>query len=473
MSDQHDPQGYDGGSEGLPGEPRAGDRHVDEVPEHDVFPPAPDMPARELAGAPGDGGRAGRRRAAEAAARAQATQSRRRALVLSGAVLGVLVLVGAVVGGWALLHRSSGTTPVPDPTPSPTSTKIAQPTMLIQIKTSDGVAVDNALTSVGGTTDRANMITVPPETLLDVATGGTLPLGEIARLPDVNGSANALSDAIGVNIDATWVMDTLAFSGLVDSVGGIVTDVTVDVLVTGPDGKTAVLVPAGPHQLLQGPQAAAYATYLAPGEPETARMARFQTILSLTLAKLPPDASKIEQIITALGASAKTTVPASQVATYLVKMRAALLSEEITFTTMPVSAVDVSATGATAYRINTAKATAMVDELLPGAKRVPGPNSKVRVLVENGVGTPGLNTAARQQLVDAGFTYVNGGNAPKFGVRTTQIVLPDNSAEARRWGTDIATALKVPASDIVINADGQSLADVIVVLGADYTPPAP
>ena len=52
-------------------------------------------------------------------------------------------------------------------------------------------------------------------------------------------------------------------------------------------------------------------------------------------------------------------------------------------------------------------------------------------------------------------------------------MLPDNSAEARRWGTDIATALKVPASDIVINADGQSLADVIVVLGADYTPPAP
>jgi len=41
---------------------------------------------------------------------------------------------------------------------------------------------------------------------------------------------------------------------------------------------------------------------------------------------------------------------------------------------------------------------------------------------------------------------------------------------SRKWGTDIATALKVPATDVVIDSSGQSVADVIVILGADFSP---
>ena len=40
-----------------------------------------------------------------------------------------------------------------------------------------------------------------------------------------------------------------------------------DVIEDKPDGTQNVIVGSGQHQLLQGPQAAAYATFLAPGEP--------------------------------------------------------------------------------------------------------------------------------------------------------------------------------------------------------------
>jgi anionic cell wall polymer biosynthesis LytR-Cps2A-Psr (LCP) family protein len=340
--------------------------------------------------------------------------------------------------------------------------------MLFQIKASTGIAVDSALLSVGGANDRANMITIPSTTIVDVATGGTLPFGEVARLPDPNGSANALSDAIGVDVDATFAMDTLAFSGLVDAVGGVTVDVDVNVVQKQADGSEVVLIPAGPDQLLQGPAAAAYATYLAPGEPEEARMARFSQVFRLTVQGLPYEVTKVEAIFSGLGASAKATVPTDQVAAFFVRLKADVLSDDVVYRILPVKPIDTG--GPSAYRIDQEESAAMVAELFADAQRTPGPNSKVRVLVQNGVGSPGLNAAARQLLVDAGYTYVNGGNAETFGLATTAVVVPDSTPESLTWGADIATALGVPATAVQVASTGQSVADVIVVLGADFTP---
>ncbi len=183
---------------------------------------------------------------------------------------------------------------------------------------------------------------------------------------------------------------------------------------------------------------------------------------------LPYDVTKVEAIFTGLGASAKATVPTEQVAAFFVRLKADVLSDDVVYRVLPVKPIDTG--GPSAYRIDQEEAAAMVDELFADAARVPGPNSKVRVLVQNGVGSPGLNAAARQLLVDAGFTYVNGGNAESFGRATTVIVVPDATAESMTWGADIAKALGVPASAVQVAATGQSVADVIVVLGADFTP---
>ena len=432
----------------------------------DSVPSAPGVVGPVPVGAPNapDLSRASRRRAAEEAAAEQAATSRYRLLIVSGVVFG---LVAAVFLVWAVFGRPRDNY---EPAPAPTSTATGpiQPTVLIQVQDKDGVALANALLSVGGSVKRANVITVPQNVVLDVATGGTLPFGQIARLPDANSSANALSDAIGVNVTGTWAMNELAFSGLVDAVGGITADVDVDVIQTKSDGTRVILVSAGKAQVLQGPEATAYATYLAPGEPEEARMARFTQVLRLTVAKLPSDISKVESILTGLGASARSTVKTPVLAAFLVKLQAEVLVDNVAYQNLPVKPLPSG--GASASTVDQVAAAAMVQELLPDAARKPGANSQVRVLVQNGVGTPGLNAAARQLLVDAGYTFINGGNAGSLGHATTQIVIPDSGVTSRKWGTDIATALKVPATDVVIDSSGQSVADVIVILGADFSP---
>jgi hypothetical protein len=415
-----------------------------------------------------DGGRAARRRAAEEAARDSAQVSRRRALMVSGLVLGLLALLGISLGGWSLLHRTPTVSPTSDPSPSATATGPKQPTLLVQVKTADGIAVDSSLTSVGGSVQSANMVGMPSTLLLDPATGGALPLGQIARLPDVNASGDALSDATGITVDGTWVMDTLAFSGLVDAVGGVTVNVDVDVFVTQSDGKEIVLVPAGDSKLLEGPQAAAYATYLGPNEEEPARMARYQKVLAAIVEKLPADPNKIEAIVTALGASAKSSIPVAQLSAYLAKLHASVNTDDVFTTPLPTKVVD--GTDPTQYRIDQKANADLVDKRFPDAKRTAGPNSRVRVYVQNGVGTPGLDAKARQLLVDAGFTFVNGGNAETFGHTTTLILIPDSTAASQKWGSDIATALKVPLSDVAVTNDPQTIADVVVVLGADFTP---
>ena len=434
---------------------------------------------------PVDGGRAARRRAAETTTRSQPApddaaeppttqpprdagdESRRRMFVVSGAVLALLALL---VDGYAVSRaRDSGTNA--GPSPSASATGPVQPTMLHQIRRPEGVAVDNALLSVGGSVKLANMITIAPDTIVDPPTGAPLPFGQVARLPGASTSANALSDAIGVNVDSTFSMDSLAFSGLVDAVGGVTVDVDVDVLVKQPDGTVVTFATAGKNQLLQGPQATAYATYLAAGEPEAARMARFVTGLRLTLSKLPAEVEKTESIVTGLGASAQSTASSADVARFFERMRTDIHDDNVAYNTIPLTQVETGG-GPTVYRIDQEATATLVAKFLPDAQRKPGPNSKVRVLVQNGVGTPGLNAAARQLLVGAGFSYVNGGNAPKFGQAKTAIVVPDGSAESLQWGADIATALKVPPTAVSVAAETQSIADVIVVLGADFTPAA-
>jgi hypothetical protein len=348
---------------------------------------------------------------------------------------------------------------------------LRQPTLLFTLQ--DGkrpLYVGNALTSVGGPTGVANDIGVPSNVLVDAGAAGQIPFGQTAALQDTNAAPAALSDITGIRIDASLSMDSLAFSGLVDAVGGIFTDVDVEVIELGPDGSPIVVLPKGKGQTLQGPKAAAYATYRAPGESEQARMARFDHVFRLVLAKLPPDESKLEEIITSLGASARSSVPTPVLAAYLVRLHNAVVGNQIVDRNLPVIPVDTAGEGT--YRVDILATNLMARKLFPEALRIPGPNSKVRALVQNGVGIPGLNAKARTALLDAGYAYIDGGNAAVLGRPNTTILVPDSSPTAMGWGTQVAAALGVPASDVHV-ASHQTVADVIVVLGTDFVTPSP
>ncbi len=92
-----------------------------------------------------------------------------------------------------------------------------------------------------------------------------------------------------------------------------------------------------------------------------------------------------------------------------------------------------------------------------------------RVLVLNGVGTPGLGEAVRAKLAPAGFVFVGSRNAPEFGYATTQVLVPEATQEAQALGERVAEALGVPPTSVGTQEFG-TVADVVVLVGADFAP---
>ncbi len=418
--------------------------------------PAPEAPAPEATPAASPAKARPRRRR-----RSQPPKVRSRWMWILLAVLGIGLLAWVLV-----LTLGDDATTAPSPTPSPTAPP-QQDTLLIQVRNDDEFGADNLIAGVGAGLPPAQVL-VPSRLIVDVAGAGQQTLGQSARLLDRTASQDALGDLLALRIDATLSLNRLALAGMVDFVGGIT--VTVDQPITEVDEQTGVetvLVPEG-TQTLDGTQAAAFALAWLPGEPEAARLARYSTVMTETIRGLPDDALRIEQMLTSLGGSARTTAPTAAVADVLRDLRNATAAGGQQVRLLPTSDVD-SGAGLALVRVDLAAADSVLRGLLPTAM-LDAEQARPRVLVQNGVGTPGLGAGARDRLVAAGMVYINGGNAEQFGQASTQVLVPDGSVESRALGARVAEALGVPASAVAVASEGQNVADVVVVLGADFEP---
>lgn len=399
------------------------------------------------------------RRRDRAAERAQRRAARRRRLILVGAAVAVLAL-GAVAALWL----TGGEPGEPGPAAGPGATR--QQTVLVQVTGADGVARGSAL--VGVDAKAASMVLVPSGLLVDVAGTGTVPFGETAALPERSASAQALTDLVGVRVDDSWRLSTDGLARLVDAVGGVRAAVDVDVLATDPQGNQTVVVRAGTQQL-RGAAAAAYATYLGDGEPEQARLARLDDVLQSVAVALPESTSGVQGIIVSLAAGSESTLDAADLAERLSLLRAAALGEELVSDLLPVTQID-SGGGAPTYGVDAGQVGAMMRARFPGALQTDSKGEVLRVLVENGVGSPGLVERAREKLVAAGFRFVNGGNAAEFSDEPSSVIVPDGTEESVERGQRVAAALGLPETAIATSDRGQTVADVIVILGPDFRP---
>lgn len=374
------------------------------------------------------------------------------------------VLVTALLG-WVLVsvQTSGGTS---DPTTAP-SVVAQQETLLIQARNDVDLGVDNMVAGVGGGLPAAQLL-VPSRLIVDVPGAGQQTLGASARLLDRSASQDALSDLLALRIDGTLSLGRLALAGMVDYVGGIT--VEVDQPITEVDeeaGVETVVVPSG-TQTLDGNQAATYALTWLPDEPEAARLARYSQVMTATIAGLPDDALRIEAMLTSLGGSARTTTASATVAQFLLQMRQGILDGGQQVQVLPTT--DVEAGEALAVvRADLVAAEAVIDSLLPQAV-LTGVESKPRVLVQNGVGIPGLGASARDRLVGSGLVYINGGNADQLDQRQTRVIVADATTDSVTLGGSVAEVLGVPPTSVRIAEDGQSVADVLVILGADFEP---
>lgn len=90
-----------------------------------------------------------------------------------------------------------------------------------------------------------------------------------------------------------------------------------------------------------------------------------------------------------------------------------------------------------------------------------------RVILYNGAGAPGIAGEAAQQLIRAGLRVVDTKNADNFNYAQTLIVVQHGDIQQ---GKDVARVLGV--GQVRSQPSDQDIADVIVIVGKDYKPPA-
>lgn len=337
-----------------------------------------------------------------------------------------------------------------------------QKTLLLQVRTPAGDALVNALLARDDKAGTGAVVLIPSQLLVTVSGSGSSTLAKASSAAQ-DSTRNALSDLVGVVVDSSWALDVAALTRLVDGLGGIRVDVDVPVL-----AGRSVLVDAG-RQELDGARAAAFATYLAAGEQEQARLARVQELLNGVLTAVRDGTAPLPALLTTLGASSVSTLPPPDLADFLTGLADDDRRAELQYDVLPVVPIDLG-NGVTAFRIDLPRSDALVDRLLaqsiPPGRRDTGN----RVLVLNGVGQPNIAEAARAKLLRASFVFAGKRNADRFGYAQTLVLVPESTVEDQRLGERVAQALGVPPTSVRSSQSVGSISDVIVILGKDFTP---
>jgi hypothetical protein len=397
------------------------------------------------------------------AVRAERRQKTRRTrLVAAGAVV-ALVLVAVA---WAVLANRGGK---PAEGAAPPAATRTQGTLLLQVVDSGGQTVAASLLAHDSTGQGTGFGALVPSGLLVQSAGlGAVSFGSTSTTGGAGTGSAALSDALGVIVDGGWLLSQTSFGALIDSVGGVDVNVDEDIQTTATDGGSVLLIKAG-QQHLSGTQAAAYATHLDAGAPEQARLARFSSVLSAMLAKLPPATASVSTLLGRLGAGSTSTYTSDQLATFLDHLRSDATGTRLTFDNIPTHPLDASGSISTVV-VDNAALPAYVKLNFAGSLPKTSAAGPITALVQNGVGTPGLDETARIKLTAAGISYIGGNNASSFDNPTSSVLIADDTDASRAKGTAVAKALGLPTSDLKITGQGQNVADVVVVLGADYKP---
>ncbi len=383
---------------------------------------------------------------------------RRRQQTAAALIAGVLLALGVT---YYFLQRDT-----PPPARPVESTARSQQTVLLQLVGPSRATVGNALLAHDPKASTGAVVLVPAPVLAAPPGSQAVPFSQILTSTSEESARNALADLIGVTVDSSWVLDQPAAEALVNDLGGI--SLTVDRQVLGGADGRQVLVPAGPARLTGG-QAFAYVDFLAPGEQELARLARLQDVVDGVLDALPSSQGDVLALLDRLGAgSTLSGTDPAKLATFLLGAKGDRADGSLRYDTLPTVPVEVGG-GEPSLRLDGPASQQVVDRLLSASVPAAARQGGNRVKVFNGVGTPMLGAAVRDRLLSADLTYVPGGNASSFGLAKTEIQIGDPTAASIALGNRVADALGVPRT-AVRTSSPTTVADVILVVGADFTP---
>ncbi len=377
-----------------------------------------------------------------------------------GRLVAVLVTLLAVAAAAFAVWLAADAPEVPTVAEPPEAR--TQSTLLLQVQPPDRTAAASVLLAHDPDEGTGAGVLVPPQVLVNVPGTGSLPFGRALSIVDAQGSRDALSDLMGVTVDDGWVLPTESLSALVDALGGIPVEVDVPVV-----REQTVILNVG-EQRVDGSRALDLLRYLGPEEQEQSRLARVQEVVDGVVRSLPQDPVELAALLGTLGQGSVSTLEPPALADFLLGLAGADADGQLQYDTLPVIPIDPGG-GVTAFRIDAARLTPVVDRLLADSVPPGVRDGGNRVLVLNGVGTPGLGEAVRAKLAPAGLVFVGSRNAPEFGYATTQVLVPEATQEGKALGERVAAALGVPATSVGAQDFG-TVADVVVLVGADFVP---
>ena len=221
------------------------------------------------------------------------------------AVAAVVLLAMVIAATVAILVRQGPTVVQPPDVPPET---VGQ-TLLVQVRDPSLLAQGSVLMGVDADT-RLSQLWWTPEWWIDQIGIQEVSAAELGRKP-VTYAMTQVQNQIQVVVDDAWVMDRLAFAGLVDAVGGVRLDLAEPAAYLT-DSGTPALLPAG-VQRLSGAQAADYVLDTSLTD-EDVRLTRFQAVWDQILRLFPTSQEKARTLVVSLGALSKTTMPAEDLA---------------------------------------------------------------------------------------------------------------------------------------------------------------
>lgn len=343
------------------------------------------------------------------------------------AVVVLVVLAASVVIGVLLGRDRVGAGPVESTTPSVGTTASAfaddqQFTALLTVRGADRHVVSAVLLGVADHATAVSELIVPRALLLP-----TVPAMRLSQVADLSGPGRemaALQTLLGVQIDAVIDLDRLAWTGLIDA-----TRAPVD------------------RALAQQPGS-------------------FALVVDRVLAGLPSDAGTASELLTGLGSMARTTVTNEDAGRVLSLVGLGLRANGSDRAVLPVTYIR-SGLDRTAV-LDTGRAAPLLRGMFPDALLGAGHDGPVRVLVQRAGATVGAELAASARLDAAGMGVLVGPNAPPVGA--SQVFVPPGRPEAVTTGQQVAAALGLPASAVVVGPVDRPVA--APVAGSDDPPVA-
>ena len=403
-------------------------------------------------------------------ARRERERRRRRRLGLLAFFAVSAACTGLILGA-AWLGNRSGAGPQVAVSESPTSAPVAQQQdtlLLIRHGASEGPALGITLLGVD-TGGNAVVLFLPVGTLVDIPGFGLDRLGLAHQYGGPALVEASVENLLGIAVDHVAAASDSALAALLARTEGLKLDVATQLVARGEAGAAQVRFEPG-AQFLDGERLVEYWGFVQRGEQELSSFPRQQEVWTALL-----DAAQEPDVVDAMVSDGAPQLETSAGTEFLRSMISGLAEAQadktLGFSLLPVAPFGEEDESGVTYRPTEGAVSELATGALAGSVPAGGGVDAIRVQVLNGVGTPGIGEQVDRRLEGAGVRVVLTDNARSFDFARTRILVYSEDDASLAAAELVQQRLGV--GTIQISRQPQSVVDLTIVVGADFTAAEP